>query len=140
MQGSGQDKLSQFAVAAQHTLLPVAGMETKKRTGQGATNGLLNTIRDREARLLSVAYQGDRGKIIAKASECYSWVTMIADDVQKRKLTDPSQVTLPASIPPVGSKAAEIEAWVTASFQAWTENGSMTPSDFKDYLKRDLAK
>ncbi|EIM27199.1 hypothetical protein [Microvirga lotononidis] len=129
-----------FAVAAQQILRPIAGAVTEKRTGLNITNGFTAAVRDREVRTLAINYQSDKSKIIEKSSQCYAWTMLIVKDIQEGKLTDPSQVALPAAPLPVAAIAADMEKWVTASFQAWKEEGASTPSEFKDALKRSLEK
>jgi hypothetical protein len=131
-------RLSQMATAGGIVIGPVGGSETSKRLNIKVTNGYFFSVRDNEIKVLSALWLADETKFKAQAWECFNWVVAISKDVKSGKLKNPSQVTLPSSVPGIDTARTVFDTWVTASVTAWHTIEQVTPSEAKEVLRRGL--
>jgi hypothetical protein len=131
-------RLGQMATAGGMIIGPVGGSETSKRLNTKITNSYLLSVRDSEIKVQSALWLADQAKFKVQAWECFNWATAISEDFKSGRLKNPGQVTLPYSVPAIGSKRGEFDAWVTASMAAWHNMGQVTPSEAKELLRRGL--
>jgi hypothetical protein len=135
--GAEEMSFSKQATLSASVLGLIAGSQTSLRLQQPVNRGYVFHVRDSEMTVWSARWKSDDQKrTFDSAEDCLGWSADVATKVQIGSIKQPGEATYAGPYHYRSFGREKLEALVRGAFEAWAQQGSLTPSAVKEMLKR----
>ncbi len=135
--GEHVEELQRNAQAGGMLFSQLAAHETTQRTQEGLTHGDVISIRDQELNKLKSRIKADLKVTKNESHYCLKWVSEVRAALMENQDITPDKIPVldNTSVPEPSDSQTR---YVDSAFENWKELEYITPSDFKEELRKEL--